>query len=164
LSILFVLLALGGKVRATYENAFSYARRSESIERWLNAIASHTEESDRILIVFDPRTTQRASHLEPILSEMLNRKNTRYYFAFYAPPTQDRHLQRLGEKFITPEAARNRILNVAEIDALVFLGKELEERFLDDSKDWFDPKEFRGYVLVGWLKENKLSEKWNRKN
>ena len=146
-------------------NACTYARRSELIERWLNSIASSTKESDKILVVYNPKSILHRLELpwlDPILSEMLNRKNLDY---FPISPGHDlrRDLKSAERKLNLSVEASNEPRNSDEIDAIVILDKNLEQTFLNDSEGWLSPREFRGAVLVGRLKKDRLSRQWNRK-
>jgi len=162
LSVLIVLVGIGSKLKNAYEDACVYAQRSKSIGEWLSSIASNTRESDKILIVCDPEYLYEIRRLDPILCEMLDRRNVEYHPA-YATRSINKKIERLKEKMPLYAKAEYRVRDSDEIDAVVILGKALEEAFLNDSEDWFDPGGFRGYVLVGWLEEEKLSPKWNRK-
>jgi hypothetical protein len=160
--IVFVVLGLGIRFTTACQDARLYGRQTEAINGWLESIASNTDESDRIVVVYHPRKTYQIRRLDPILAERLNRKNVEYYPAFPVSSYLADDFDRLEGRSILPADAGVRIENPGGIDALVFLGKNMENAFLYHTREWFRPEEFRGYVLVGWLEEDELSAQWNR--
>jgi len=161
-----IVVHLGTRTGIAYNEASSYARYSHTINKWLNDIKLNTKESDNIMIVYDPvRHYRYTFRLRYILNGMLDRHNIYYYPVSLKPPDYKWGKEEIKE--IMESHLRNaiKIRESDEIDALLILGKEAEEKFLDNSEGLINPAQFEGYVSVvsiGYLEEKELSEKWNR--
>ncbi|MBI5892281.1 MAG: hypothetical protein HZB79_01285 [Deltaproteobacteria bacterium] len=142
--ICLVVASISYKTMLTFADAYGFAMQGKDINSVFKSVERHTNDSDMVLIVADPGVTHNEAgwSIKVYLNQMLKRGNV-YVYPMFVKDVDKIEMDRMagGYERIFENKSFSNIEDKTDINYIIIF-RELEQKFLISSKDWFNITHF----------------------